>query len=43
MKVADVMTADVETVKPDQSIQQAASFMLRADAGSVPVALEQKR
>lgn len=37
MKVADVMTADVETVKPDQSIQQAASFMLRADAGSIPV------
>ena len=37
MKVADVMTADVETVKPEQSIQQAASFMLRADAGSIPV------
>lgn len=37
MKVADVMTAEVDVVKPDQTIQQAASFMLRADAGSIPV------
>ncbi|MFN3725132.1 MAG: CBS domain-containing protein [Allosphingosinicella sp.] len=37
MKIADVMTAEVDVVKPDQTIQQAASFMLRADAGSIPV------
>jgi CBS domain-containing protein len=37
MKVSEVMTADVETVKPDQTIQEAASFMLRGDAGSIPV------
>ena len=37
MKIADVMTAEVDVVKPDQTIQQAASFMLRSDAGSIPV------
>jgi CBS domain-containing protein len=37
MKISDVMTADVETVKPDQTIREAATFMLRADAGSIPV------
>jgi CBS domain-containing protein len=37
MKVSEVMTADVETVKPEQTIQEAASFMLRGDAGSIPV------
>ena len=37
MKIADVMTSDVETVKPNQSIREAAGFMLRADAGSIPV------
>lgn len=37
MKIADVMTADVETMKPDQTIREAANFMLRADAGSIPV------
>lgn len=37
MKIADVMTAEVDVVKPDQTIQKAASFMLRADAGSIPV------
>jgi CBS domain-containing protein len=37
MKVSEVMTADVETVKPDQTIREAASFMLRGDAGSIPV------
>ena len=37
MKVSDVMTRDVETVTPDQTAQEAASFMLRADAGSIPV------
>jgi CBS domain-containing protein len=38
MKVSEVMTRDVQTVRPDQSAQQAASFMLSADAGSIPVA-----
>jgi CBS domain-containing protein len=37
MKVRDVMTRDVQTVTPDQPVQQAASFMLSADAGSIPV------
>lgn len=37
MKVSDVMTSNVETVKPDQTIREAASFMLSADAGSIPV------
>ena len=37
MKVSDVMTSDVQTVRPDESAQQAASFMLSADAGSIPV------
>ena len=37
MKIADVMSDSVETVKPDQSIREAAGFMLRADAGSIPV------
>ncbi len=37
MKVSEVMTRDVQTVRPDQPVQEAASFMLRADAGSIPV------
>ena len=37
MKVADCMTRDVQIVKPDQPIQEAAQFMLRSDAGSMPV------
>jgi len=37
MKVADVMTAEVQTVKPDQTIREAAAFMLGEDAGSIPV------
>ncbi|HXH53512.1 MAG TPA: CBS domain-containing protein [Sphingomicrobium sp.] len=31
------MSRDVRTVKPDQTAQEAASFMLREDAGSMPV------
>ena len=38
MKVREVMTRDVQTIRPDQSAQQAASFMLSTDAGSIPVA-----
>jgi CBS domain-containing protein len=37
MKVSEVMTRNVETVRPDQPVQEAASFMLSADAGSIPV------
>lgn len=37
MKVSDVMTRDVQTVRPDQSAREAASFMLQADAGAIPV------
>ncbi len=37
MKISDVMTRDVQTVRPDQTAREAASFMLRADAGSIPV------
>ena len=37
MKVSDVMTREVQTVRPDQTAQEAAGFMLSADAGSSPV------
>ena len=37
MRVSEVMTRDVQTVRPDQRAQEAASFMLSADAGSIPV------
>lgn len=37
MKITDVMTKDIQTVSPTDSAQQAASFMLSADTGSIPV------
>ena len=37
MKISDVMTRDVRTVRPDTTAQEAASFMLQEDAGSMPV------
>ena len=37
MKISEVMTTDVETVSADQTAREAASFMLRADTGSIPV------
>lgn len=37
MKISEVMTTDVEKVSADQTAREAASFMLRADAGSIPV------
>ena len=37
MKVSEVMSRDVETVGPEQPVQEAAGFMLSADAGSIPV------
>src|SRR5687768_13040692 len=37
MKISDVMTREVATVQPDQTAQEAADFMLKGDAGSIPV------
>src|SRR6185369_17612955 len=37
VKVSEVMTRDVQTIRPDQPVQEAANFMLTADAGSIPV------
>ena len=37
MKISDVMTRDVQTIRPDQPVQEAARFMLKNDAGSIPV------
>ena len=37
MKISEVMTSDVQTVSPDQTAREAAHFMLRAEAGSIPV------
>jgi CBS domain-containing protein len=37
MKVSECMTSQVETVTADQTAQEAAKFMLQADAGSIPV------
>ena len=37
MKVSQVMTTEVATVRPDQTAREAAAFMLNADAGSIPV------
>ena len=37
MKVSEVMTTGVETVRPDQQARDAARFMVQADTGSIPV------
>ena len=37
MKVSEVMSRDVQTVRPDQTAREAAGFMLQADAGAIPV------
>jgi CBS domain-containing protein len=37
MKISEVMTTEVETIGAEQTAREAASFMLRADAGSIPV------
>ena len=41
-QIRDVMTSDVKTVSPDQTAQEAASFMLSADTGSIPVCRDDK-
>ena len=35
--IRDLMTSNVETVTPDQTAREAASFMLSADTGAIPV------
>jgi len=42
MKISEVMTTNVETVTPNQTAQEAASFMLRANAGSIPVCEDER-
>jgi CBS domain-containing protein len=37
VKISEVMTRDVKTVRPDQTAKEAATFMLDEDAGSMPV------
>ena len=37
MNIRDVMTKNIETVTPNQSVREAAGFMLSADTGSIPV------
>ena len=37
MKIKDVMTRSVETVRPDQTLQEAASRMKSLDVGPMPV------
>ena len=37
MKISELMTSDVRTVNPEQPIREAARFMLREDAGAMPV------
>ncbi len=37
MKLGDIMTRDVKTVRPDAALQQAAQMMAALDVGLVPV------
>ena len=37
MKISEVMTREFTTVEASQTAQEAASFMLQGDAGSIPV------
>lgn len=37
MNIRELMTSEVKTVAPGDSVQQAAGFMLSADTGSIPV------
>ena len=37
MNIRDLMTSDVQTVSPGDTVQRAAGFMLSADTGSIPV------
>ena len=37
MNIRELMTTDIQKVAPTDTVQQAASFMLSADTGSIPV------
>ncbi len=37
MKISEIMSSDVQTIAPDQPIQQAARVMLDQDTGAIPV------
>lgn len=37
MKISECMTRDVQVAQADQPIRKAAQFMLKTDAGSIPV------
>ena len=37
MKISELMTSNPDVVNPDQPIREAAQFMLRGDAGVMPV------
>jgi CBS domain-containing protein len=38
MQIGEVMTDNVQTIRPDRSIQEAALLMAQIDAGMLPVA-----
>lgn len=42
MKVSDVMTKDVYTLSPDQTLAEAAKLLLDKDVGGVPVTREKR-
>ena len=42
MKISDVMTREVQTIRPEQTAREAAAFMLSADAGSIPVTEDER-
>jgi|SRR6185503_5349966 CBS domain-containing protein len=42
MKIRDVMTREVQTIRPEQTAREAAAFMLSADAGSIPVTEDER-
>jgi CBS domain-containing protein len=41
-QLRDVMTSEIKTVAPDATAKEAASFMLAADTGSIPVCEDDK-
>ena len=41
-QLRDVMTSEIKTVAPDATAREAASFMLSADTGSIPVCEDDK-
>lgn len=42
MKIAKIMSRDVQFIKPDTTLREAASLMKKIDAGSLPVAEHDK-